>query len=302
MSVTLGPRQSEQYLEVLSGLLQTARPGTLFPDAARLRVWLSLFGQATPKGLRFKLAVHERSGFPERRALERFHRLQKVARRLLEGARPGPKALAFSAALLKVQLPALSAVTARLLGQARGVDRFAVVYDTLAPRTGCPVRFTAQLEQRRASHIGLDGRQQAVVSPAFAREVAIACEERVEDALVALKSIDGLAVSEVVRAQLGPFVCPPWTSAGGRDVDALRSAVDPGDGVLSLVLDRAGETVTADRNADPWRVLDGTPPTLKRRVALGYKVCLERRLVCTPGVEARVRAVVEGQGVVVRSR
>ncbi len=302
--LVLDPAQAPPYFELVSGLFAVARPGALFPDAGRWRDVLSLLSRPGPKGRRLRVAVHERSGLPARAALVRLHRLQVVARAFFaqHRARPARDAKDFSAALAAVELPPVSRVEARLVGRTGGLERFVVVFERVDGRTGCPVRFTAQLEQRRAKHIGLARGDQARPSEAFQRELAFACDASAAAALAALRTLPGLCASEVVRGQVGPVASTLVpTDEADADVralrEALRGAAGPA-GVLSLSLERAGDTVTADSAGDPWVRADETGE------GPGFHVACERRLVCTPQLEPAVRAVVAktGRPVLVRSR
>ncbi|GMU61101.1 MAG: hypothetical protein AMXMBFR34_28640 [Myxococcaceae bacterium] len=73
--------------------------------------------------------------------------------------------------------------------------------------------------------------------------------------------------------------------------DALGGALEPGGGVLSLVLERAGESVRAARCVDLWGHLPVLPEPLLHR---GVRAFRERRLICSPGLEAQVRVVAPG--------
>ena len=288
------------YLKLLRSLLAVARPGSLFPDAAPLDHWLELLGRPNARGRHVPFTVHAGSGLPARRSLERLTRTQHVARAVLReaGARVDRAARAFSSALAASDLPPLSAITARLVARARGAERFVVVHERFDVKTGCPVRYTAQLEQRKARHLSVERGEQARVSERFSRELAIACDDSAEDAWLSLTSMEGLTVSEVVRGQLGPLT----TALGGEAV--FGPLVAQGGGVLALLLERAGSSVATDHDGDPWKRLDSSELAGRRREALGYRVSRERRLVCTPELEASVRRLVAATGrpLVVRSR
>lgn len=282
----------------MRGLLAVARPSALFPDAAKLRDWLGLLGRPLPRGARLTFLVHPGSGFPARSTLSRLLRLQFVARDFFtaQRLRPDPTAREFSQALVAASLPPVSHLEARLVSRARGVDRFQLVYDRLDAVSGCPVRFTVWLEQRKGRLLTLKRGDLAAPSTRLVREVAFACEAGAELALTALRALDGLAVSEVVRAQLGPLVTPllPAPQRAAADARALRSAL-PGAGpvgALSLALERAGESVTADSAQDPWTPLDTSEEAAAERGSQGFHVSLERRLVCSPPLEAPLRALV----------
>ncbi len=115
-------------------------------------------------------------------------------------------------------------------------------------------------------------------------------------ALIALRALDGLTITEVVRAQVGPLVTPllPPTPRAAADAKALRGALpdDGAVGVLSLALERAGESVTADSAQDPWTPLDTSEEVASERASLGFHVSLERRLVCSPTVETSLRSLI----------
>jgi len=296
--MALEAHEGAPYLALLRGLLSVARPSSLFPDAAKLRDWLGLLGRPLPRGARLVFLVHPGAGFPARSTLSRLLRLQFVARDFFttQRLRPDPTAREFSQALAAASLPPISSLEARLVSRARGADRFVLVYDRLDALTGCPVRFTLWLDQHRGKLLTLKRGDLAAASTRLVREVAFACEDTAELALTELRALDGLTVTEVVRGQLGPLVTPllPAPPRAAADAKALRGVL-PGEGavgVLSLALERAGESVTADSAQDPWTPLDTSEEVAAERASLGIHVSLERRLVCSPALEPALRALI----------
>jgi hypothetical protein len=229
---------------------------------------------------------------------------------LLAAFRISPKrpSDAFSVALARAEPPALSSVVARLVGRdARGA-RFLVVHDRLDVESGCLTRFTVQLTQRGAGLVTLGRGDQAQVSPASARLVEAACVGRPDEVAVQLGAQKGTAVTEVVRAQLGP-VCNRQLGGSmeatteGRTLAPLLSSGPAPAAVLLMVLERAGVEVSQDRCADALGTLDRSPAALARRVALGFHAARERRFICTPALDGPLRAWLStrGGGGVVRS-
>lgn len=291
------PAQVDEWSSLFRALLAVARPGAQFPDAARWRDLAELVTRAGPKGRPQAVAVSTVSGLPTRGFLSRLQRLQFVAREFFKThrARPTKEARAFYTALAAVELPPVSATNVRLVSRGRA-DRFVVVHERLQP---CAVRFTIQLDQRGAKHVLLDRANLARPSEHFLEALTRACDGDAREALLSLGELDGLTVTEVIRGQLGPFVSAfaRDETEAARDVAALRGIVDAhGGAVLSLALERAGVTVSQSRNLDPWLADAGPMPA-------NTHVAKERRLCCTPGLEAPLKALVKELGcpVLVRS-
>lgn len=289
----------EPWRVQLLQLLDVARLGAQFPDAARWRGLLELLGRAGPRGRPLAFARSPRTGLPTRRALAGLHRLQLVAREFLASHRhrPTPQARAFSLALAAIELPPLLSTSVRLVARGKP-DRFVLVHERL---DATAVRFTVQLGQRAGRHVLLGRDELARPGEPLERCLRSAGGGDARDVALALAGLPGLEVTEVVRGELGPFVSSRWPAPAEApaDVRALRAVLDahPGEGaVLAVSLERLGGGVTAPSHRDPWAAplppLGALPGTR------------ERRLFCTPALEPALRAatVATGQALLVRSR
>ncbi len=286
----------EPWRVQLLQFLDVARLGAQFPDAARWRGLLELLGRAGPRGRPLKFARSPHTGLPTRRALAQLHRLQHVAREFLASQRhrPSPQARAFSLALGAVELPPVVATSVRLV--ARGSpDRFVLLHERL---DATAVRFTVQLGQRRGRHVLLGRDELARPAEGLERALRVGGGGDARDVFLALAELPGLEVTEVVRGELGPFVSSLWPAPRELAVDAraLRQVVathPTGAAVLSVSLERLGGGVSAPSHRDPW---SAPAPPLP-----GLLLARERRLFCTPDVEAPLKTAA-GQGLLVRSR
>lgn len=312
---TLQDAAAQRYATLAAGLLRVSRAGALFPDAAALATFVDFLARPSPKRGLVRVEVDPSTGLPPLRALRRLAMLRQVAVDWLQahGARPTPLARAYYVVLAGTALPPPSAVWARLVTRERKGSRFLVVQDRYAGRAGGPSRVTVQLRDARGLHVELDRGDQARVLPPLVRALEAGAAQGAEELLLTLGTLEGVEVDEVVRTALGPLVGGPTApapdpadrSAGlGAVLAAVAPAERAAEGALHLVLERAGRTVSQDRDADPWA---GSPPgaeALRRRQVLGYRVSRERRLVCTPALEAGLKAQVArlGAPVVVRSR
>lgn len=289
----------EPWRRQFLSLLDVARLGTQFPDAAKWRALGELLGRDGPRGRPLKLARSPMTGLPTPHALALLHRLQRVARDFLatHRHRPSAQARAFSVALAAVDLPPVLHTYARLVTRGKP-DRFQLVHERLG---GTASRFTVHLAQHRGDAVRLGRDQQAYVSSDLTRALVTAGGGDARDVALALKERPGLEVSEVVHGQLGPYVSSLWPARpdSPADVRFLREFVDaqPGGGaVLSVSLTRLGGDVAAPSDRDPWV---GPMPPLD-----DLPMARERRLFCTPELEAPLRAALASRGhaVLVRSR
>jgi hypothetical protein len=282
------------HLDVLLRLLAVARPGALFPDLKRVSQWLSLShgGKAAPR-----LELHPVSGFPTLRALQRLIERQKLARAWFDahGAKPPKHAGQFHAALAAAELWA-PAVEARVVSSERGASRLQVIHDRFA-ENGNLVRFTVQLHQRGARHVHVERTGRCALSGPFALAVEHACDGSASAAALRLAALEDVTVTEAVRGELGP--CFTKASSPGGPLTELVKEAGPSDGVLSLLLERVGETVTDDFIADAWPEPDGFGP---HRSARQWRLARERKLVCTPALEAPLKTLAKGTRMLVRSR
>lgn len=281
----------------LLGLLEVARLGSQFPDAVRWRSLLELLGREAPRGKPLQVARSDLSGLPTMKALAKLHRLQFVAREFFKAHRKQPlkEARAFSMALAALELPPVSQTSVRLVTKGR-VNRFVVLHERLEL---CAVRFSIVIDQAGGGHVALGKDQLARCSEKFSEVLLHACGDSALAAHRVLAGLPGLEVVEVLRGQLGPFVSGLWPEAGDLPVDvrALRSVVKaPESAVLSVQLERLGADVARTSLLDPWV---GEEPPVK-----GKHLARERRLFCTPSIEANVRALVAqtGKPVLIRSR
>lgn len=278
----------DAHLSRLEALITLSRAGAQFPDPRRLVTWLGFLRRRGPKGTSPPVALVPASGFPVRESLVKLLQQQRAAKELLaeKRAKADRDSPHYSLALAAAELPPPTEVVARLIARERGQTRFLVVHDRLDEATGCPVRYSAVLSARGGAHFELGTRDDvARPLPAFARAMVQACLGPAQVAARMLAGLEGLAVEEVVRGELGPFA----TEANARATALAPVPEILGDeAVLSLALERAGQTVTASSNRDPL-----APPPLPG-LPLAAK---ERRFVCTPGLLEPLRAWARERGV-----
>lgn len=282
------------HLDILSRLLAIARPGALFPDVKRVGEWLALShgGKAAPR-----LEVHAVSGFPTERALGRLLERQKLAKAWFEahGAKPPKHAEQFHTALAAAELWS-PGVLVRVVSAERGSSRLQVVHDRFAAN-GNLARFTVQLSQRGARHVHVERNGRCEVSGPFSLAVEQACDGSASAAAVRLAALEDVTVSEAVRGELGPCFTP--TQAPGGPLAEVAKSAGQSDGVLSVLLERVGETVTDDFVADAWPEPDGFGA---HRSARNWRLARERKLVCTPALEALLKTLAKGTRMLVRAR
>lgn len=281
----------------LLSLLDVARLGSQFPDAAKWRSLLELLGREGPKGRPYEVELSEFTGLPTPKALLKLHKLQLVAREFFatHRAQPVKDAKAFSMALAALELPPVTQTQARLVTKAK-VNRFVITHERLELNA---VRFSLTVDQRSGGHIVLGKDQLACVSEKFGKLLDRACADSALAAHRVLEEADGLELIEVLCGQLGPFVSGRWPAPEVMPVDVreLRTVVTrPSSAVLSVQLERLGADVAKTSLLDPWL---GDEPPVK-----GKQLARERRLFCTPDLEAELKALVTktGKPVLVRSR
>lgn len=283
------------WREQLLRLLDVARLGHQFPDALRWRALLDLLGREGPRGTPYVLPFSPVSGLPSMKGLAKLHKLQFVAREFFKTHRQRPKSDArkFSMALAAVELPPVSATKVVLVSRGK-VDRFLVTHERLELNA---VRFAVVVDQLSGRNVVLGADQLARLSESFERALLRACDGSATEAGRALGEVPGLQVHEVLRGQLGPFVSGLWPAPADLPIDvrALREVVGQG-AVLSVQLERLARDVARPAMNDPWR---GDEPPVK-----GFNLARERRLFCTPELEAPLKALVAktGKPVLVRSR
>jgi hypothetical protein len=283
-------------LDLLTRLLGIARPGAVFPDVRRVSEWLvlsQLGGRTAPK-----VELHPVSGFPTASSLQRLLERQAVARAWFEahGAHPQRHAEQFNSALAAADLWAPS-VTARLVSADRGLSRLLVVHDRFCAATGTLVRFSLQLTQRGTGHVHLEPEQRCTLTPAFTLAVDEACDSSATLAALRVGALEDLTVTEAVRGELGPCFTPHGASSGSLGELARSGSAD--DGILSVLLERVGQTVTADFQADLWPEPD---PHVQQRRGRGWQLARERKLACTVALEAPLKLLTKGTRIVVRCR
>jgi hypothetical protein len=281
------------HLGLLAGLLELARPGALFPDARRVREWVALVrtpwkGRTAPR-----IEVHATGGFPSPRSLERLLERQRLARAFFTAhrTRPARSSDQFNTALAAAELWS-PGTEARVMAAERGASRLLVVHDRYDAATGVLSRFTVQVEQRGGKHLKLERGTTCSCSPAFVRAVEQACDDDATAAAVRLGALDGLTIYEVVKGELGPFA----SSVSGAH-PGVTVAGD--EAVLSLVLERVGATVSADHRADAWPPAD---PHVPGRATHDWHLSRERKLICTPGLEAALKPIAAAARMLLRCR
>jgi hypothetical protein len=309
VGLRLEGERADGYVAVLRHLLAVARPGAHFVDARRLDAQLSFLGPAGSRGVAAGLEIDEATGLPTLRELLRVRADRDLAGGFLrEHAEALPAKAAYYRALAEVEVLPTTAVDVRLVGVAAKRARFEVVHDRLDAAAGMWLRYTVLLEQHGADLVRLERGDLSVPSERFTRVVMRYAGADAELALLLLAELEGVTVREVVRGQIGPLsfegvAAPPAIAA------ALRAS--PGGFVLHLAVERAGAAVTEERCRDPWARLyrdalgaEARAAVEARRAALGYRVAKDRRLACTPGVEAELARALARAGVklVVRSR
>ncbi len=289
--------EGERWRAQLLTLLEVARLGSQFPDATKWRALLDLLSREGPRGTPLEVERSEVSGLPTPRALAKLHKLQFVAREFFKTNRQRPlkDSRAFSMALAALDLPPVAHTSVRLVNKGK-VNRFVIDHERLEL---CAHRFTIVVDQRSGGHIALSRDQLACCSESFSKLLHRACEDSAVAAHRVLSTAPGLEVVEVLRGQLGPFVSGLWRAPADLPVDvrALRGAVkEPHSAVLSVQLERLGADVARPSLQDPW--VGDEPPEKGKHLAR------ERRLFCTPDVEAALKALVAATGkpVLIRSR
>jgi hypothetical protein len=234
------------------------------------------------------------SGLITARSLLHLHRLQLVAREFFQKhrARPTKEARAFSMALAAVELPPLSSTTARLVASTTSGARVQVIHEVLAHSA---LRFALTLEQGSRGPITVGKDKLCRVGNSLALTLKSAGAGSAGDALIAVSSLDGVKVVEVVRGELGPVVWGPAVACldGAPAPHALQSLCSTADdAILSVTLQRLAADVAQRSMRDPW-----PPPVIE---PAGFKLAHERRLFSTASVAEPLSALV-GRQVVVRS-
>ena len=291
------------YLAQLAALVAVARLGALFPPGKPLTDYLGFLARARPRLGPPSVEVSRVTGLPVRRLLARLLAHQLAVRELLarHRARATRASSSYHVALAATELPPIARTTARLVGRDGRTTRVVVVHDAVT-RAGRCVRLTVQLSQPNGRLVAFDAKHHAAPTPALDAAVRLCAQApRLDEAWPAFETAAGVTVHEVERGELGPFLSSQVPQAGAASplaalADVLRRA--PGGGaVLSLALERVGESVQLARCVDPW----ARPPALDALlVRRGVGAFRERRLMCTPSVEAAVKAL--APGCIVRSR
>ncbi len=295
--VRLSGEDAERYLSLLRGLLGVARAGAQYWDAARLAGSVRFLGPTGSAGRHPFVEVDARSGLPTRRQLARLALLHVVAREFFAAhrVRQSQKPSVWYQALAGAAVAVVPAVEARLMGRSAEGVRFLLVSDGVDPDSGCYVRHSLRVLQRPGGrHLALDRGEQAKPSELLREALRQCAGMTAKSALTTVGALSGLEVQDAVRGQLGPLQLPDaWCRVA---LPALSGVLRPGAGILHLCLERAGEGVAQDGSADPWSPLIPEPGP--------HRVVKERRLVCSPELEAPLRALLSAEGarVVVRSR
>ncbi len=280
---------ARSHLELLLQLIAVARPSVHFPDVRGVTEWVRVLATAWASPTAPQPVVHSESGLPERGTLDLLHERQRLARAWFStrGAQPDRSSEQFNAALAAAHLWSPGIRTAVMTAD-RARSRLLVTHDAFTD-AGTLVRFSVQLSQVGQRHVEVDrsGVRCAATGP-FELAVEKACADSATAAAVQLAALEGLTVHEVVRGELGPFV----SEHAGRLHDLAP-------GVLSLVVERVGEQVKAERCADAWPDADAHA---ERRAALGLKRSRERRLVCVPERLSQLEALAAEHRMLVRSR
>jgi len=275
------------HLELLVRLLAVARPGAHFPDVRGIREWFTMLATPWTGRTAPKPDLDAGSGLPTERSLEQLHERQRLARAYFDAhrARPARTSDQFNAALAAAHLWS-PGTHAKVITAGRTTSRVLVVHDRFSAE-GTLVRFSLQLSQAGARHLKVGDTKCALTGP-FELAVEKACSATATAAALQLQALEGLTVHEVVRGELGPCV----TEHAG-ELHHLPA------GVLSLLLERVGETVGADHCADAW---PGEELHAEKRAARGWRRSRERRFACTPDRHAELHALAAKSRMLVRSR
>jgi hypothetical protein len=200
-----------------------------------------------------------------------------------------------------------AATEVRLQRREKRAAHLEVVHDRIDATSGCFVRHTFHLSQRRGSHVVFRDEDVPVPSARFLRLMERHAGADAELALLLISDLPGVAVNEVVRGAIGPlhfrgFPSPPLLTP------VLEES--PSAFILHLAFERAGVEVGEDRCRDPFSRIyrealgpAAREPVEARRAALGYRVAKDRRLICTPAAEGPLREALAraGANLVVRS-
>jgi hypothetical protein len=299
--VTLTEPAASAHLTALQALLAVARPGAQYPDGRSLSERLRFL--STP------LEIDPRSGLPALRALSQVDADRALAPEFLhKHAAALPDRVPRYRALAQASLEPLHQVQVRLMHRDRNASRVQILRDLVDPASGCLVRFTVVALQRGEGQVSFTRGDLSRASPRLTAAVEEAASGDAEMALLALAKLPGLTPEDVVRGQLGPFCT---ARSPGPSLLAPVLACAPEGAVLHLALERAGVSVPQDRCLDPLASLyrdalqgEARARVEARRAELGYRVVKERRLVCTPELEAPLRASLSAAGarLVVRCR
>lgn len=285
------------HLQLLRALLAVARAGALFPETRAVAEWLKLLATPWRGKTQPKLELHPASGFPTRRSLARMLERQKLARAFFTAhrARPARESDQYNVALAAAELwrPGLETKVMSARGKATSV---LAVLDAFEEKRGTLVRWSLQLTLQGRAHVRVEQGTRCAPTGPFIEAVTQACNADATAAAVRLSALDGVKVTEVVRGELGPVVTRAVGDAPFGDV-VRAGAAD--DAALSLLLERVGSTVSGDFCADAWASEDAFAA---KRAPLGFHRSRERKLVCTPGLEAALRALGAGSRMPVRSR
>ncbi|MBL8953374.1 MAG: hypothetical protein JNK82_21550 [Myxococcaceae bacterium] len=275
------------HLSSLLALFAVARPGAHYPDARGVREWLTLLATPWAGRTAVKPELDPCSGLPTRRTLEQLHERRRLARAYFEAHRAQPQRSSdqFNAALAAAHLWSPGS-HAKVVSAERNQSRLLVVHDRF-DESGSIVRFSALATVGGSRHVKLHGTTCTLGGP-FELAVEKACAMTTTAAALQLAALEGLTVHEVVRGELGPCVTEHFGALHGL-----------APGVLSLVLERVGETVASDHCADAWPEDDAHAA---KRAARGGRRSRERRLICTPERHAELQAVAAPSRMLVRSR
>lgn len=300
--------RADAYVAVLRSLLEIARPGNHYPDARRLDAQLSFLGPRGSHGVHRSVDLDPVSGLPTVRQLLVVRADRDLAPPYLRehGARSSAK-VEYYRALVATEILPVSSVAVRLQKKERSEVYLEVVHDRLDAASGCLLRYTVHLKQKGTGHVSVKDGESALPTRRFLRLMERNAGADAELAFLLVSGLPGVSVAEVVRGQIGPlhFHGIPAPAILDRVLEQNRGAF-----ILHLALERAGTDVAADLCRDPFTRLyrdslgtDARPVVEARRSALGYRVSKERRLVCTPGVESKLRAALERERahVVIRS-
>ena len=297
----------EAYCAAASALILAGRLSRSYPDPERCAAYFRALAPSFRGAYEPAADVDLASGMPTLKELVSVSadaelapgHLKDLARR--PAGRPlSPAATAkagYYARLAKAPIGLLWGLDVRLrrIDSDRGCAAFEVVFDRYDPAETVFCRYTILLEQDDAmldsgflSRRGDYSRQ----TNAFREKMELYTQDDSELAFLLLGQVEGLRLEEVTRARVGPF----WSPCAPPPAECRAEDAEPGY-VMHFPLDRASQTLPADRNDDPFSTIyrdylsdDSRPLIEEQAKLLGYRVHKDRKFAATSQAAAALRA------------